>query len=411
MATNYQQQHHQNHHSKQPLEGMIADHEDYFEDFEENMDFDGNEEQKEEPIQISSKQSLNVGSTVAEIAAKVRDLDQAVDTARKKFAKTKIFKPFLILSIAVGVADAIVIAFGASSIFVQYILLSIGTLLMFLGIYLSALFVNDTIPFYEKLMMMIDIETKTELVCIILGWLLIFYDTGAAAIRCVRLFRFLWYIKRIVKEKPKGYIPGENLFSLTKASEVCVDYLYRIGSELFTEKSRAGVVVISMVFYISYILALMCWYKEPQFALEYGAPTECFHLSSCFLLMLRIALFTGPGFDFVTLTSDAGEPGYTVALFLFKITCATILYNGLIGIFSSTFVFEEPEKEEEEEEILLATDEVVLTSKDVNALIRKNKILLEEIQQIKKSMEYAIAQLRAEVRAHKEKRYVFVFNP
>lgn len=278
------------------------------------------------------------------------DMNLPVNAARSKFIKTNIFWFFLTTSFAVAIADPIVTSFGPQTLIIQIIFLTISTVLMVVGVVSTASHCDRFMPFYDKVIMMVDGQAMLEIVPLLLGWMLIFYDTGGAAIRCLRVLRFVFYFELTSIDYPVGYIPAEHPMSFHKSCIVMVQYLNRVGAELFTEQTRGGSVVFLMWFFLTYVVALICWYNENNLIDTWGGPTHCNTLTHCFITIFKLAVMDCGGMDYVSLTANAGYPGYTILLFLYWISCGIILYNGLIAIFSECFLREHESEEEVEEE-------------------------------------------------------------
>lgn len=423
-------QNHQHHHLLHAVvrHSFIEENEKGLADLGNRIDSQGNVIR---PLVEVTKESVDEDVEIPSVYVSSR-LDGAFDTnlyinrARENFAKSYVFWSFLVISSGIAIAEPIVIAYGPDFIEIQFYLLIIATFLMFFGIYMTAFCFENVpgnpilhIPFHEKIFMLIvDGECLIEFVCILVGWVLLFVDSAGAILRCFRIFRFLWYFELTVVENPPDYVPIDHPLSFTKVMVLCTKFLNKISFELFTEHSRGGIVLVAMVLFQTYVVALMCWYNEPNLTATWGGPTPCADLSDCFFIIFRMIAYDGLALDYLTLTADADYPGYTVLLFLYIILCSIVVYNGLIGIFGANFVEEEEEEEDEEEEAeeekvvadatdsgLLRYDSIaVLSSKDIHILAHKNLELLDEFIDMKKSFEFSIREVRAEIKAVKEKK-------
>jgi len=189
-------------------------------------------------------------------------------------------------------------------------------------------------------------EVWIEVVCLILGWALIFENPAMASLRCFRVFRFVWYSEFYRAEK------GSILFPLTFLCHVVLQYLEKIGEELFTTTSKGGVVVLGFFFYMAYILGVAFWQTTATLPLlspeggPNGTLSECDTLSHCFLIMLRLTFWDGSGFDFLKSVMDYGAGGWVLMLVLYMCFSAMVLLNGLIGIFGGAFQSATEEDEE-----------------------------------------------------------------
>ncbi len=189
-------------------------------------------------------------------------------------------------------------------------------------------------------------EVWIDVAGLIFGWAFIFQNPGIAALRCLRVFRFFWYSEFYRAKK------GTMLYPVTFFAHVVVQYLEKVGEELFTtSKSKGGVVVLGFFFFLAYIMAVAVWIYTAPFALM--APeggNECDTLLHCFLIMLRLTFFDGSGFDFVLSVMDFGDGGLAVLLILYMCLSAFVLLNGLIGIFGSAFASAIEEEDDEDDE-------------------------------------------------------------
>lgn len=276
------------------------------------------------------------------VVPKFIDMDDPLDFARYSFSQQWYFLPFLIFAMGIALLEPIVIALGNTGFWfnVQYVLLAAGTGTFMYGFTQTLSFYKGDEGICQKMWKMCEGETKTELITLALGWVLLYDTPGVAALRCFRVFRFLWYFELFVRELPEDYDPAEDFFSPTKAGQLCVQYIEGMSNEIFSAKSNGGIVVIGLFFFLNYMFALVFWYQEPLFQDYNGGPTYCSTLLMCWVTMLRLSLYDGNGLDYLQMVIVSGVAGgaYGILLIVFTVASAIVLYNGLIGIFGAAFL-------------------------------------------------------------------------
>ena len=209
-------------------------------------------------------------------------------------------------------------------------------------------------------------------------------------------------------ESGKPIDPGEQFFSLAKASTIGLYYIESIGREIFTQNSKGGVILLGMFFYSSYIMAVICVYYDRDSIITGEGYATCGTITLCFIVMLRLIFYDGTGFDFLAAVVKNGQSGLAFLLLLYLIFNAIIILNGLIGIFGTAFKFEPEKIEEEIEEIQCIpspifhpddeaipneTNPMILQTNDLpnvmNALMKSEKLansLFHEIELMKESI-------------------------
>lgn len=292
-------------------------------------------------------------------------LDTPLDKARVAFSEHDYFLPFLLLTVLFTIVEPILVAFPIDRPYIlllQRIVLGVSTGLMVIGHVAQALFMEDQfytsesgenvikkIPFESKLFQTVDGESGIEVGSIILGWVFISNGRyGLACLRCLRVFRLLWYFELIPHEREDNYEPEEHMFSVSKSATLCILYLERLGLEFFSEKSRGGAVVLLIYFFTCFLFGVIFWHEAPGVSPAEGP--LCAELVGCCLVMFRLSLYDGVGLDFLQAVIATGAAGLSVLLFLFLIFTAIILLNGLIGIFGNAFAAPESEDDEEIQE-------------------------------------------------------------
>jgi hypothetical protein len=269
--------------------------------------------------------------------------DNAALQARLQLSKTLRFKIFVIISTILALAEPILIGFPPVGITytLQLLVLAASSIAFFVDILLTVIHyqitdANSHLTQFQIFKAMLGGEVILDAMCLTFGWVTIFNTPGLAALRCLRVFRLLWYFELFPDVKDSNFDPSTAFFSLRKASQLCLIYMTRIAEEIFTQQSKGGIVVIGMYFYISYLIAVVFWVELTTF-ISQGNETECSDLTSCFITMIRLSFYDGNGFDFVQTLAAHGFSGYTVLCFIYMILSSIILLNGLIGIFGNAF--------------------------------------------------------------------------
>jgi len=282
--------------------------------------------------QIFEKRGEGVAATFEE--------DEPGDVALLKLARQIWFKIWLLLSLGLSLSEPILIAWGSETDFIQKIVLAASSGLFIIG-YIAVMIAMPagmSLPrrFWNALLP----EVWIEIFSFAMGWGLIFQQPAFAVLRCFRVFRFVWYSEFYLAKK------GSPFFPLTFLCHVVLQYLKKIGEELFTTSSKGAVVVLGFFFYMAYIMGVAFWQQTAYWTLlsAEGGPngnvSECDTLPHCFLIMLRLTFWDGSGFDYLKSVMDYGTPmskGMTALLILYMCFSAMVLLNGLIGIFSAAF--------------------------------------------------------------------------
>lgn len=76
-----------------------------------------------------------------------------------------------------------------------------------------------------------------------------------------------------------------------------------MGSEFFTAKSKGGVVLLGMYFYVTFVVAMCCWIDLPDLVTPpssdvnptTGNNTLCGTLVGCAVVLTRLTLYDGTG--------------------------------------------------------------------------------------------------------------------
>ena len=138
-----------------------------------------------EKLEEEEKEKKAKGSTTK--------LEIPVDMSRDNMVeKSQIFVPFFVVSLALVVAENILVAFPAEGIvlILQKLILAASTILFFVGLFITANnFPEDDeltgenekykgVDYFTKVLLMFDGEVQIEAAFLILGWACIFESPG-----------------------------------------------------------------------------------------------------------------------------------------------------------------------------------------------------------------------------------------
>jgi len=279
--------------------------------------------------------------------------DSNGDRALLQLCKFRWFRIYLIISLALAFSEPFLVAFPDHTLATQKVILAFSTALFLFGYVATMIFMPPELSLYGRFRDAFLPEVWIEVVSFGLGWGLLYHEPGMASLRCFRVFRFVWYTEFFRAEK------GRPSYIITFFCHIVLQYLEKIGQELFTTSSKGAVVVLGFFFYMAYVMAVAFWQTTANWALvspeggPNGTLSECDTLPHCFLIMLRLTFFDGSGFDFVKSLIDYPNGGLVTLLILYMCVSAMVLLNGLIGIFGGAFadatVDDEKEVAEKEE--------------------------------------------------------------
>ena len=279
-----------------------------------------------------------------------------VDRARDEAKKFVVFHIFIVLAVLTTLSEPFLVSYPPHGLAreLQVIILAISTLLFFVGIFIVMSFypknVNRSLT--GKFLDMFDGEVILEVFCLAWGWVFIFNYPGVAALRCVRVFRLLWYFELFIEFEDKDQEKGDekddkseddNLlakqpYSPIRAINLSIEYIEKLGKELMSSSTGGGLMVLLTFFYVTYVIAVVFWVDKAHLLTPEGVPCE--KLKTCFLVMLRLSFYDGSGFDYLTAVykeRHRTSGGYATLLILYMIVGAIVLLNGLIGIFGNAF--------------------------------------------------------------------------
>ena len=201
-----------------------------------------------------------------------------------------------------------------------------------------------------------------ECVCILGGWICIYYHPGISALRCFRVLRILYFhqlprqilykIEKLWYISPFGMVCEFHL--VERACKFASQCLTNLTQEMFflTSKTRGGFVLMFLLFYTAFVVGMAIFlevYGDKNIISDPTDPTQCTSVFYCTVLMLRLTFYDGNGLNFITLLSHEYEFLFAVAIIYM---CATAfgIFNGLIGVFGAIF------NNEAERQFVLETD-------------------------------------------------------
>jgi hypothetical protein len=153
----------------------------------------------------------------------------------------------------------------------------------------------------ELIRQCLDLETILEALLYLIGisYLLV-GQRGLAIFRVFRIFRFFAYFRRISVDEVEedDDVPPENVYiNPLKTARLCAFYMQQLYYEFATEKSLGGLLVITIFFFTTYVMAVVFTNEKGTLVTPEGQ--ICFQLRDCFLTVMRLALYDGNGFDFM----------------------------------------------------------------------------------------------------------------
>ena len=330
-------------------------------------------------------------------AAATLDENSLGDQALLHLARQPWFKMFIIISAALALLEPILLAFPDQTLTAQRIVLAASTVLFIFGYGVTMAVMPHEVPLLARFRAAFLPEVWLEVFSFVIGWALIIQDPGMAALRCFRVLRFVWYTEFYRASKRSIFYP------LTFLSHLVLQYLEKIGQELFTTQSKGGVIVLCFFFYMAYVMGVAFWIRTANVPLaspEGGATglvSECDTLPHCFLIMLRLTFWDGSGFDYLKSIMDANDDGLATLLILYMCFSAMVLLNGMIGIFGGAFQAATQDIEEEEEEEKEKEEEQSENQKKEMKELRKDALSsLARIEDLCRTMQKELDDLKAE---------------
>jgi len=273
-------------------------------------------------------------------------IDIPIDNARDILKHKIYFQIFLAVSTALTLSEPFLVSYPAHGITyeLQSIVLAASSFLFFFGVFLCLAHypeqdVENDKTLFAKFVDMFDGEVVLELLCLIWGWVFLYDYPGVAALRCIRVFRLLWYFELFLGDSDLDVAAlAHTYYSPVRAVDLSLEYIEKLGNEFLTEKTGGGIVFLIAFFFVTYITAVVFWVDKPDLVTNEGIP--CASLKTCFIVMLRFSFWDGNGFDYLEAVyqedhKDSG--GYAVLMILYMIVAVIIILFGLIGIFGNSF--------------------------------------------------------------------------
>ncbi len=96
---------------------------------------------------------------------------------------------------------------------------------------------------WKRILTVLDVPVLCEFILLIVGIGSIWKSAGIAALRIIRPFRLLWYLP-LFSSTAGDHEKALLIFNPLTACHICLLYIERVMTEIFTAKSRGGVVVI-----------------------------------------------------------------------------------------------------------------------------------------------------------------------
>ena len=219
-------------------------------------------------------------------------------------------------------------------ILIQTILLAISTFIYFVTIFLFIKTMVITKPEYNSFYIKLRICFKApefifELFFIMIGWSFLFYSAGFASIRCLRVFRIFWYAEHVPIINPK-------IQKIAHLSKVCLGYIIKLSNEFFSSKSKGGLLIICIYFYLTFICSLVFYYETSDLITPQGA--TCSSIMMCYLTLMRASLYDGNGLDYMQTLFLNNYKALGMFFIVYIVMSAIILLNALIGIFGHAFI-------------------------------------------------------------------------
>lgn len=198
---------------------------------------------------------------------------------------------------------------------------------------------SQSVHFARHLRECFDGQVLYEFCFLVFGWSAnIQKSPGIAALRCFRIFRLFWYSELYLAETQykAGDRPENHPVNPVRQLQLCLNYLGKIATELFSAASKGGFVILMIYFYITYIIAVVSWNLKGNLDTLEGYNT-CGTLTECFVVIMRLSLYDGTGLDFLSAVIGSGAKGLVLVLIAYMCFNGMILLNGLIGVFGYAF--------------------------------------------------------------------------
>jgi hypothetical protein len=269
---------------------------------------------------------------------------------RVQFAATFGFAVFLVCSTLLYIADCILVGFGITGDFISYqyyVFIASTVLSVFAHVSTAVCIDEPSMGIAKKIFILLDAPALGEYVCIILGWVFVTMRPGVSALRCLRVFRQFWHFDNCYRSLNPTTKSRFGVLSVALFCRQVVQYANKLGDELFSSRSRGGLSILGIYFFVTYLFAILFWIEAKDVeTLARGA--MCDTLSHCYITMIRVSVFDTGGLDYFAAV-QAARPytQYTACMVLYIIIASVILFNGLIGAFGYGLVLSVRGKERE----------------------------------------------------------------
>ena len=164
---------------------------------------------------------------------------ELIDKTRKKMMESYKYVIWFFVSIAtvLALAEPIIICSRnhlseSTWIKLQGAVLAVSTFLYMFSLFVTYCFVDkERHSNWKRFHCLFDGEVKFETGCLIIGWACLFTNPGIAALRCMRVFRMLWFFELVDHTKLDN--PGDHPLDLAKCFHICVQVIIYILIHLF----------------------------------------------------------------------------------------------------------------------------------------------------------------------------------
>jgi len=308
------------------------------------------------------------------------------------------YRSYIALATLAALSEPVLVSFDSPKMDIaQVSVLGTSSFLFCLGLLLTFTKIKEQ-GCMKKTFGVWDGQVVFEFIFLVVGWVCIFLCPSLAAIRCFRVFRVFWFfdIYRDGSTTRKGWLMGQ--------VQAGARYLDLLLTEIFTDKSRGGVLVLAMFFFSTYILSICFWHKAEE---TFPEGNSCESMVKCFLTLMRLSFYDKVGFDFLYFIFSSEEVGLGVLLIVYLCFTSIVLLNGLIGIFGGLFLLPQDQESDvggggdefEEPEVVNIVQKSAEETKsepsqfDTDAINKSH----QELRTLLKTMDEKITKLQSEV--------------
>jgi len=243
-----------------------------------------------------------------------------------------IFHLFVWVSMLLAIMEPFLVVWADKTWLIQLSVLGASSGMFLIELIILMTFMPQGLRFHQKFLAALLPEIWIEISSLFIGWSTFFVAPSFSCLRCFRMLRFAWFSK-VVQTKKTDYF-----YCIVHFSRLVALHLEKLGKELFGSESKGGIAAIGLYFYIIYIFAVAFWQiSSPIFTDRNGMLAECDTLKGCFFVMMRLSVFDGTGFDYMSAVMEETNIGISILLFLFVIMASMVMLNVVVGIFSKVF--------------------------------------------------------------------------